>query len=262
MLASIFSACGITSSKPTRIRRFIFDVVGFRNDLARVYPTQWSFVMNSDASTLSTRQELSFIHTISSSDPTRHIEVNITGAYFDLDLREGPPLNPAIGRRLLEDEAWIEPNSIQRTHRVAGTPGLLRSNYEYDKGLYFDVNCRTVTIDELLVEMKLRNPTVPPASQSTISGLFQLASMLVRLMRWEYGNISPRTSAFLKNVSSAYVAILKPSPTMAILACDNIMKTLYNLVGGCQIAAIVSLSTLPRLYCPSDTKVSSNYRGT
>ncbi|KAK0458329.1 uncharacterized protein EV420DRAFT_1480058 [Desarmillaria tabescens] len=115
MLSNLLDSWGL--NPPSRIRQFVFDVVAFRDELAKTHPKQWSFVMNANASILSTKQNMTFTYAISSSDPMRLVQVDISGDYWELDVHcDAPNRDPEADRKLLENEAWVDTKSIEPTH--------------------------------------------------------------------------------------------------------------------------------------------------
>ncbi|KAK0458313.1 uncharacterized protein EV420DRAFT_392408 [Desarmillaria tabescens] len=115
MLSNLLDSWGL--NPPSRLRRFVFDVVAFRDELARTHPKQWSFVMNANASILSTKQNMTFTYAISRSDPTRLVQVDISGEFWELDIHcDAPNRDPEVDRKLLENEAWVDTKSIGPTH--------------------------------------------------------------------------------------------------------------------------------------------------
>ncbi|PBK84579.1 hypothetical protein ARMGADRAFT_1170001 [Armillaria gallica] len=115
MLAAIFGSCGMAPPPPEgppRLRNFAFDVVAFRDTLIRGSPKQWAMIL-ADVRVLTNRQRLSFDYNPSPTDPGRLIEVTIPGACFELDDFACPDLNENSARARLENEAWIQPKSVQ-----------------------------------------------------------------------------------------------------------------------------------------------------
>ncbi|KAK0458353.1 uncharacterized protein EV420DRAFT_1480079 [Desarmillaria tabescens] len=89
MLSNLLDSWGL--NPPSRLRRFVFDVVAFRDELAKTRPKH--------------------------SDPTRLVQVDISGDYWELDVHcDAPNRDPEADRRLLKNEAWVDTKSIEPTH--------------------------------------------------------------------------------------------------------------------------------------------------